>query len=254
MSIPARELFVSATSRAFTGLVVAGCFLGCGGSGSKIEGRIVDGKGNAMSGIVIRANQIDPIKGYEFAESSTMLDGSFTLGGLYPDSEYVLRAGAEGWSSPIELRVRSAPSGESRVLTIEVRYFLKPPEIILDSKTDLEWIIGQDAEYDWEQSRDWAEALEVGGGGWRLPTSAELATLHEPQGSPPTHRNVAFKKSESAFIWSSELTDETGVVVFNFKYGKTFKTLRRYKRSGYFRGANTRSSFCAFAVRNAPQE
>ncbi len=49
--------------------------------------------------------------------------------------------------------------------------------VITDSQTGLQWFCTT-APFSWYQARDWAAALTWNGGGWRLPTLAELGPLH----------------------------------------------------------------------------
>ena len=51
--------------------------------------------------------------------------------------------------------------------------------IITDRKSGLQWYCGYFMNRkDWYQVKIWADTLKVGGGGWRLATMDELATLH----------------------------------------------------------------------------
>ena len=79
-------------------LVVMGC-----GKESGLEGKVVDGKGNPISGLKIVAKQVQkqvqPVKGYEQFEATTGSDGSFKFNGLLAKSEYILMPGLQDWST-----------------------------------------------------------------------------------------------------------------------------------------------------------
>mgnify|MGYP006269748951 CR=1 FL=1 len=51
--------------------------VGCGERTSGIQGKVIEGKGQPMSGIKIIAKQVRPIEGYEQFETTTGADGAF---------------------------------------------------------------------------------------------------------------------------------------------------------------------------------
>ena len=83
-------------------VVVALAVMGCSKE-SGLEGKVVDGKGNPISGLKIVAKQVQtqvqPIKGYEQFETTTGSDGSFTFSGLLSVSEYILMPRLQDWSA-----------------------------------------------------------------------------------------------------------------------------------------------------------
>jgi hypothetical protein len=50
--------------------------------------------------------------------------------------------------------------------------------VITDSRTGLQWFVGPDHDMTWGQANSWAQGLSAGGGGWRLPSLAELQGLY----------------------------------------------------------------------------
>ena len=60
---------------------------------------------------------------------------------------------------------------------IEGRFILGDKGIVLDTKTNLEWVVGPARDMDWYEARDWVSNLSVSGGGWRMPTAEEVKTL-----------------------------------------------------------------------------
>jgi len=74
--------------------------------------------------------------------------------------------------------------------------------IVKDTKTGLEWKAGPDMDTNWDQARSWVQSLNLDGGGWRMPTMDEVASLYK-QGAGS--RNVTpLLKSTGWFVWSGE--------------------------------------------------
>ncbi|MCR4291096.1 MAG: DUF1566 domain-containing protein [Candidatus Scalindua sp.] len=112
---------------------------GCGKK-SRLEGKVVDGKGNPVANGKIIAKQVQPIKGYEHFETTIGADGTFRFKKLYPTSEYILfpwfenwaeapmrtmryeankltaSFNKEGWVTEHKLKVQSGPEGETLML------------------------------------------------------------------------------------------------------------------------------------------
>jgi hypothetical protein len=63
------------------------------------------------------------------------------------------------------------------------RFSLTECGSIIDLQSGLEWCIGPDKDYTWNEARSWAASLSACGGGWRMPEIAELAPLRI-EGSP----------------------------------------------------------------------
>ena len=66
------RLFSRLVLVALVGLLCFGC-----GKKSGIEGKVLDGKGQPVSGVKIIAKQAQPIKGFEQFETTTGSDGIF---------------------------------------------------------------------------------------------------------------------------------------------------------------------------------
>lgn len=85
------------------------------------------------------------------------------------------------------------------------RFSRNPSGIVVDTITGLEWYLGPMAELD--DAIKWASALDLDGGGFRLPTSRELAGLYQsnPTGS---HIDPAFAAPEKFnYVWTSARHD-----------------------------------------------
>ncbi len=87
------------------------------------------------------------------------------------------------------------------------RFTKAPNGVITDSATGLDWYVGQ--ENTWHQARAWAENLTVAGGGWRLPTVAELKAIYQ-KGASANNMDPLFQTTV-AWAWSGELKNAWSV-------------------------------------------
>jgi hypothetical protein len=101
----------------------------------------------------------------------------------------------------------------------------------------LQWYIGPDQDTTWDQANSWVKSLTVGGGGWRMPTRAELEALYhngmESRNMPPEFKTTGW------LVWSGELTGSSAAWDFDFHVGRKYYYNRSYS-------GNAR----AFAVRS----
>lgn len=163
------------------GLMIVWGLSGCG-KNSALEGKVVDGKGQPLAGIKVVAKQIQPIKGYEQFETTTGSDGGFRFGKLFPTSEYELIPFSETWvTEKRRIKVESGPEGQTKLLPqpMMLWYTVSKEGVIADSRTGLEWFVGPDQNANWHMAQNWTGRLSVAGGGWRMPTRAELKSLYE---------------------------------------------------------------------------
>ena len=58
-------------------------------------------------------------------------------------------------------------------------YVLYSNGIVFDTTTKLEWIVHPQSSTSWKDGNHWVENLKIAGGGWRMPTIAELITLDQ---------------------------------------------------------------------------
>lgn len=58
--------------------------------------------------------------------------------------------------------------------SISERFSVSPDGIILDSETQLQWMVGPDIDFSWYDARIWIDELE---GDWRMPSKWELLDL-----------------------------------------------------------------------------
>lgn len=112
--------------------------------------------------------------------------------------------------------------------------------IISDRITKLEWYAGPDKDTNWYEAKIWVDSLEVGGGGWRMPTNEELKTLYI-NGAGKRNMSPLFKTT-GWWVWSGETKLSSSV--WDYKVDK----------DGYTRDRISRPDFSydirAFAVRS----
>jgi hypothetical protein len=115
--------------------------------------------------------------------------------------------------------------------------------IVSDRRTGLQWFDMHDgmALRNWYETRDWATGLTVGGGGWRLPTMAELRTLY-----PEAWPTGLFRSFES---WSSDL--HKGITMSDEDDSTAWGYNIHYDSAGYY-GRQYDSYLHSLAVRAAP--
>ena len=206
-------------SRVLLVILVSGLVFGCGGKKAGIEGKVVDGKGQPMSGVKVISNQVKPIKGYEQFETTTGSDGTFRFKGLFPTSEYTISPWSDKWKTSAKVTEQSGPEGQTSMLRapIMIRFTVSNEGIIDDSKEmGLQWAPAPDQPPNWFQADDYARNLKLGGGGWRLPIRAELRSIYDksmPGGADPVfHIN-------GNWVWTSEARDSSSAWGFGFDDG-----------------------------------
>lgn len=188
---------------------------GCGKQ-SSLEGKVVDGQGKPIADLKLTAEQVQPVKGFERFEARTGPDGTFRFNELFRKSEYVLRAWSEEWSTEDSLKIESGPRGQTKVLAspMVIRFTLAADGVVRDSRTGLEWYVGPDTGTNWDQAARWVADLSVSGGGWRLPTIAELGTLHEPRMGG---RNLSpIFKTTGSYVWSGGMHGPSSARIYRF--------------------------------------
>lgn len=217
--------------------------LGCGKS-SALEGRIIDGKDQPIAQLKVIAKQVEPVKGFEQFETVTDADGKFRFEKLYPSSKYTIGVSSELWTTDVGQTIDTAPDGDTLSLPepLTIRFTTSAAGIVTDSKFDLEWFVGPDNAMSWDEGQAWVTGLTVDGGGWRMPTSTEIAWLYGPnQGT--RNMNPALKTTGwQVFAAETQTIDATYTrlgAIYNFQRGERTQ-INREEKSDLFR---------AFAVR-----
>jgi hypothetical protein len=105
----------------------------------------------------------------------------------------------------------------AKVKTTQERFTQSQDGVITDGVTGLEWYINPNRDNTWHQAKAWAESLAVAGGGWRLPTLAELKGLYQ-KGASAVHMDPLFRLP-GAYVWSGDLKDPQFAWGFAFYSG-----------------------------------
>ena len=81
--------------------------------------------------------------------------------------------------------MRHGSSMEAQVVDAksQPRFTKADDGVITDSLTGLDWYVGPNADNNWHEAKAWVEGLTVAGGGWRLPTMAELKAIYQKEAS-----------------------------------------------------------------------
>ncbi len=89
-----------------------------------------------------------------------------------------------------------------KVIDQDESFFKYDIGIVYDDKTGLEWYAGPNKKTTWYVAKRWVKNLSVAGGGWRMPTRAELKTLYKKGAGS---RNITpLLKTTGWYVWSGE--------------------------------------------------
>jgi hypothetical protein len=113
-------------------VLLIGIFLfGCGGKKSGIEGKVVDGQGQPISGLNVTIKQVQPVEGYKEFQTKTGSDGIFRFPGVMPVSDYTISLSTDKWKTKVTTKVTSGTEGQTLVLNspILVRFNVMRDEI-----------------------------------------------------------------------------------------------------------------------------
>ena len=221
-----REHHIKSAVRMFFVILIIAMVIGCGKKQAGIEGKMVDGRGQPMSGIKVTAKQFWPVKGYEQFETTTDSDGTFRFKGLFPASDYSIFPWSDDWKTSEKAMVKTGLGGKTSKLSlpITVRFTLSNDGIITDSQLGLQWVPAPDQPMDWFQAKKYAQNLSLGGGGWRLPARSELKSVYNISmkgGADP------FFRINENWVWTSE-TQGDSAWFCSFIYGREGTTFRNY--------------------------
>ena len=89
--------------------------------------------------------------------------------------------------------------------------------VITDHTTGLQWYVNSNPDINFHQAKAWAETLTVAGGGWRLPTVAELKALYQ-KGASRNNMDPIFQGPD-AWAWSGDMYDARAAYGFAFYSG-----------------------------------
>jgi len=107
-----------------------------------------------------------------------------------------------------------------------------------DIDTGLEWFAGPDIDTSWYEAKSWVENFNIdAGGGWRMPTRAELKSLFKKEAGS---LNMTLQLvTDGWWVWSGEIKGSSSAWYFCFDAGNEQWNLR--DRSYLVRGCAVRS-------------
>ncbi len=122
------------------------------------------------------------------------------------------------WIALLILMVRPCMShGQMKASSAKNRFTKSATGVVKDAQTGFEWIVGPDESTSWYMANSWVQNLAVSGGGWRMPTKAELETLYQKNtGSRNMHPTF---KTTGWWVWSAGDRNASTAWGFSFKYG-----------------------------------
>lgn len=195
------------TYRLFLVLLIGIFIFGCGSKKSGIEGKVVDGKGQPISGLKITVRQVQPVKDYEQFETLTGTDGIFRFAEVMPASAYTIIPSSDKWTTKINMKVITGAEGQTFVLNkpLVIRFQVAKNGSVTDSKTSLQWLIYAAKDLSSENVLNSVKNIKEGGfNDWRLPTKSELAALAVAAVVTPG----ATTTRETCCVWTSEPNSE----------------------------------------------
>jgi hypothetical protein len=132
----------------------------------------------------------------------------------------------------------TTPTGYTEVAYDE-NFILYSNGIVLDTQTNLEWIVGEKIGY--LPLKDWVQHLSAEGGKWRIPTEEELRTLYK-KGAGPNNLSPIFNTNDSK-IWADT------VVILDPGQVKWYYDLRKDKMYPQYGMTFRSDKVMGFAVR-----
>ena len=112
-----------------------------------------------------------------------------------------------GCATSSSLEGQGQPMAE--VKPLQPRFTKADNGVITDRDTGLDWYVGPNPDNTWHEAKAWTESLTVAGGGWRLPTMAELKAIYQ-KGASANNMDPLFQ-AKGAWAWSGELRNAWSV-------------------------------------------
>ena len=194
--------------------------LACSRNTSTIQGKVADGKGRPISDLTVVATQVVPPGQQIMATTDT--NGAFRLKRLPPSQQYVILPVSDKWKTSAKVTVKIGPSSQKYELPspLTVRVTLSNNGVITDSTSGLQWVPAPGSTMTWFDATRYAETLAIAGGGWRLPTRAELRGIYD--GSYEGHADPLFLIDRN-WVWTSEIlpTEDAWFFSYENKYEGT---------------------------------
>ena len=188
-------------------LLAAVFFSGCEKKAG-LGGRVTDGRGQPIPHVKVTALQDKPVSGYGYFETETDDQGMFSFKKLFPQSEYTLVINSDS-TGVRQVKLKSGKNGQTETLPspITFRFISSPDAIVTDTRSGFQWAPDPDIAMSWNEAKKYVRALKLGGfSDWRMPTRAELRSLHGIDSGFPLN---------DCCVWTSEAIDGRRTWYFN---------------------------------------
>lgn len=87
--------------------------------------------------------------------------------------------------------------------------------VVADTRTGLEWIAGPDVDTSYYRAVEWVRGLTAAGGGWRMPTTGELATLYRKPGNL-NESITPLLKTSGVHAWPCQADEDLSLYLFRY--------------------------------------
>jgi OOP family OmpA-OmpF porin len=196
--------------RLFLFLLISAFLFGCSEKKAGIEGKVLDGRGQPISGITVIFKQVKESKGYEQFETKTLANGVFRIDGVMPASEYIITPVPDNWKTKVTTKITTLSEGQNLVLSnpIVIRYNALKDGTVVDTKTGLQWLILGITDLNSSNVLNSVKNIkEAGFTDWRLPTKEELLQVQETSAAPATQSETVLVQ-KTCCVWVTEPNSE----------------------------------------------
>jgi len=130
-----------------------------------------------------------------------------------------------------EIAALETPKPETLSPGTDTRYRQTACSSIADTKTGLQWYLGPDTNISWTDAAQWVRQLPTCGGGWVLPSLAQLKTLFDQTVTAgtgfytdgrnwPAHMDPIFSAiGRGSWVWTDGSLDNSTAPAINFNQG-----------------------------------
>ncbi|MBU1711930.1 MAG: DUF1566 domain-containing protein, partial [Proteobacteria bacterium] len=186
------------------------------------------GKTAAIASFDIRASALDFDDGTELADRQG--NSNFKRG-------FAVRATPKLTTAAIDSSAVSA-----KIVSSDGRFEKLISGVVRDTQSGLDWYAGPDKDNSKNDANQWAAGLSIDGGGWRMPTRAELKGIY--QKGAGSRNMTPLLETTGWLLWSGETGIGPGggdVNAWAVDFGDGREVLERRNNSSYMRGFAVRS-------------
>jgi hypothetical protein len=151
------------------------------------------------------------------------------LKAYYPDSKYVSRLESVlAEMTDEEIKLLLVRTVIENIIDSDGRFYAGENGIVLDTDTDLVWVVGPDRDTYFDDAKSWVENLSVAGGGWRMPTLRELQTLY--QRGAGSKNMTPLLQTTAWWVWSGQRHETRRIMqyVYAYNWGRKFDIFNDY--------------------------